>query len=352
MPRHFEGADAGQQFAVGAGPQQQDGDVGRRSPTCNWIASARPSATRPLPAVSDSTEPSTMARSQRRAGAVVARHRCRAGRRRRASRHSRGVPAPRRRAARARLRSRAARAFARSRSGPASAGAGRVAWAESASSRLRSSPSNPFMIDRIVMSAATPRQTPARETQLMNETKYWCWRARTYRSPSPSGSGVSMSGYSSGFGMPIKDLSWQPRQAPTRCYTRKRRYRDAYPTHFAVACARRGPAGPGGDAQHGDRRSRRRPATGRTGAVRWPTVQSRYGEPTNRHATVGESADHPLGLPAVRRVFRERPRAARGPREGRARRAERSGPPRHRYPAQPDPAGFARNGKFCLQDGA
>ena len=29
------------------------------------------------------------------------------------------------------------------------------------------------------MSAATPRQIPARETQLMKETKYWCLRART-----------------------------------------------------------------------------------------------------------------------------------------------------------------------------
>jgi hypothetical protein len=29
------------------------------------------------------------------------------------------------------------------------------------------------------MSAATPRQTPASDTQLMNETKYWCCRART-----------------------------------------------------------------------------------------------------------------------------------------------------------------------------
>jgi hypothetical protein len=54
--------------------------------------------------------------------------------------------------------------------------------------------------------------------------------------------------------MPIKELSWQPRQATTRCYTRQRRYRDAYPTHFAVDRA---------------------------------PVQGRFGEPSNRHATVG-----------------------------------------------------------------
>ncbi len=54
-----------------------------------------------------------------------------------------------------------------------------VACAASASSRVRSSPSNPFMTDRMAIRAATPRQIPARETQLMNETKYWCCRART-----------------------------------------------------------------------------------------------------------------------------------------------------------------------------
>ena len=73
---------------------------------------------------------------------------------------------------------RAARS-ARSRSASGSAGAGSVVCAESARSRVRSSPSNPFMTDRMAMSAATPRQIPASETQLMNDTKYSCWRALT-----------------------------------------------------------------------------------------------------------------------------------------------------------------------------
>ena len=46
-----------------------------------------------------------------------------------------------------------------------------VACAVSETSRLRSSPSNPFMTEMIVISAATPRHTPAIEIHEMNETK-------------------------------------------------------------------------------------------------------------------------------------------------------------------------------------
>ena len=54
-----------------------------------------------------------------------------------------------------------------------------VACAVSETSRLRNSPSKPFMTEMIVISAATPRQTPAIEIQEMNETKKPCRRVRT-----------------------------------------------------------------------------------------------------------------------------------------------------------------------------
>jgi hypothetical protein len=54
-----------------------------------------------------------------------------------------------------------------------------VAWAVSETSRLRSSPSKPFMTEMIVISAATPRHTPAIEIQEMNETKKPWRRVRT-----------------------------------------------------------------------------------------------------------------------------------------------------------------------------
>ena len=59
------------------------------------------------------------------------------------------------------------------------AGRTSVACAVSETSRLRSSPSNPFMTEMIVISAATPRQTPAIEIHEMNETKKPWRRVRT-----------------------------------------------------------------------------------------------------------------------------------------------------------------------------
>ena len=47
------------------------------------------------------------------------------------------------------------------------------------SRRLRNSPSKPFMIEMIVISAATPTQMPSIEIQLMNETKKPRLRLRT-----------------------------------------------------------------------------------------------------------------------------------------------------------------------------
>ena len=55
----------------------------------------------------------------------------------------------------------------------------RVTGAPMASRRPRSSPSNPFMTDRMVMSAATPTHTPASDSQLLNETKKPASRERT-----------------------------------------------------------------------------------------------------------------------------------------------------------------------------
>ena len=54
-----------------------------------------------------------------------------------------------------------------------------VACAVSETRRLRSSPSKPFMTEMMVISAATPRHTPAIEIQEMNETKKPCLRVRT-----------------------------------------------------------------------------------------------------------------------------------------------------------------------------
>ena len=50
---------------------------------------------------------------------------------------------------------------------------------ESASNRSRSSPSNPFITDRITINAATPTATPISETQVMNDTKNFRVRERT-----------------------------------------------------------------------------------------------------------------------------------------------------------------------------
>lgn len=60
-----------------------------------------------------------------------------------------------------------------------SGGPDTVACAVSETRRLRSSPSKPFMTEMMVISAATPRHTPAIEIQEMNETKKPCLRVRT-----------------------------------------------------------------------------------------------------------------------------------------------------------------------------
>ena len=53
------------------------------------------------------------------------------------------------------------------------------ACADSDNSRERSSPSRPFMAERMTISAATPRHTHNSETQVMKETKNLWERART-----------------------------------------------------------------------------------------------------------------------------------------------------------------------------
>jgi hypothetical protein len=53
------------------------------------------------------------------------------------------------------------------------------ACAESANNRSRDTPSNPFITERITISAATPTHTPASDTQVMKETKNLRFRART-----------------------------------------------------------------------------------------------------------------------------------------------------------------------------
>ena len=52
-------------------------------------------------------------------------------------------------------------------------------WALNDSSRSRSSPSKPFMTERITISAATPTHTPITDAQVMKETKNLCDLART-----------------------------------------------------------------------------------------------------------------------------------------------------------------------------
>ena len=47
------------------------------------------------------------------------------------------------------------------------------------SSRSRSSPSKPFITERMTMSAATPTHTPTSEAQVMKDTKNRVERART-----------------------------------------------------------------------------------------------------------------------------------------------------------------------------
>ncbi len=147
--------------------------------------------------------------------------------------------------------------------------------------------------------------------------------------------------------MPIKDLSWQPRQAPTRCYTRKWRYRDAYPTHFAVACAWAQLRPPW------RKRSARRPANpaaagdARTAAARWPRSQGRYGEPTKRHAAVGNPPITRWDYPQFSVYFENDRVLHRVAREDDARRLSVAAPgPQVSCPQ--DPAGFARNGVSCL----
>ena len=53
------------------------------------------------------------------------------------------------------------------------------ACAESDNRRSRSSPSRPFITDRMTMSAITPRHTHSSDTQVMKETKNLWERART-----------------------------------------------------------------------------------------------------------------------------------------------------------------------------
>ena len=53
------------------------------------------------------------------------------------------------------------------------------ACADSDNSRSRSSPSSPFMTDRMTMSAVTPRHTHSSDTQVMKDTKNLWERART-----------------------------------------------------------------------------------------------------------------------------------------------------------------------------
>ena len=62
--------------------------------------------------------------------------------------------------------------------GADSRGSSRVAWADRLSSRERSSPSKPFITDRITISAATPTATPRNDTQVMKETKKLCSRVQ------------------------------------------------------------------------------------------------------------------------------------------------------------------------------
>ena len=60
-----------------------------------------------------------------------------------------------------------------------SAGPVTLACEVSATSRPRNSPSKPFITDTIVISAATPRQTPSIDTHEMNDTKNPWRRVRT-----------------------------------------------------------------------------------------------------------------------------------------------------------------------------
>ena len=53
------------------------------------------------------------------------------------------------------------------------------ACADSDSRRSRSSPSKPFITERMTISAATPTHTPATDTHVMKETKNLWLRART-----------------------------------------------------------------------------------------------------------------------------------------------------------------------------
>jgi hypothetical protein len=64
-----------------------------------------------------------------------------------------------------------------------------VACADRLSSRFLSSPSKPFMTESTVISASTPMATPPSDTQVMNDTKKLCSRAREYRRPTKTGTG-------------------------------------------------------------------------------------------------------------------------------------------------------------------
>ncbi len=62
---------------------------------------------------------------------------------------------------------------------PGGAAAATRTCAPSVSSRSRSSPSKPFITERMTMRAATPTQTPPSDAQVMKDTKNSCERART-----------------------------------------------------------------------------------------------------------------------------------------------------------------------------
>ncbi len=147
-------------------------------PACNWAASTRPSTACMLPGTSEDRSPAIIA-----SPSGVPRPKSRASMPRSTAPASVGPLESRpctstKGSALTTPGSRRARS-ARRLSAVGSGAAGSVACADSASSRVRSSPSKPFMTERMAIRAATPSATPARDTQLMKETKYACCRART-----------------------------------------------------------------------------------------------------------------------------------------------------------------------------
>ena len=232
------------------------------------------------------------------------------------------------------------------------------ACAVSATSRPRSSPSNPFMTEMMVMSAATPRHTPEHRHP-GNEG---------HEEPLPPGPDIAQAdeygqrmehagSWRKAARLPAATRFCTPHRAPPRspggrkpgtghvlaagrCYIVS--WISSGGRDHAKDCAGCNRNGHGTWPRDGAGRSRagaRRPGPSGAGrrplsaASPWPRSNSAIGAPTNRIGGGRPAADHTLGVPDVRRLFRIQPGASTRSPVAATRPTDPSPAPRCRRPA-------------------